>query len=92
MTTEIKRPYNLVEKTSGPWNGKIWRTEDKTESEAIAANEKIQVMQWEPQRTYQVIANRGRGGVLLDNCTIEAAERFCRCLEANHRTVIVRKT
>ena len=40
--------FKLVEKTSGPHYGKIWRTEDMTAEEAARINSQIQVMKWEP--------------------------------------------
>lgn len=44
----MKRLYNLVEKTNGPWFGNVWRSEEMTDEEAFARNSRIYVMQWEP--------------------------------------------
>jgi len=40
--------FNLVEKTAGPWHGKVWRAEEMTAEEAESRNGKIEVMKWEP--------------------------------------------
>jgi len=42
-------PFNLVEKTSGPWEGMVWRTELLTPSEARQRNSKMSgvVFMWE---------------------------------------------
>lgn len=40
--------FALVEKTRGPWLGRVWRCEDMTADEADCRNAKISVMQWEP--------------------------------------------
>ena len=40
--------FNLVEKTSGPWHGKVWRSEEMTVDDAASRNGKIEVMKWEP--------------------------------------------
>lgn len=40
--------FNLVEKTAGPWRGKVWRSEEMTAEEAESRNGKIEVMKWEP--------------------------------------------
>lgn len=40
--------FNLVEKTAGPWHGKVWRAEEMTAEEAASRNGKIEVMKWEP--------------------------------------------
>lgn len=39
--------FRLVEKTSGPWHGKVWRCEEMTQADADAVNARIGVMQWE---------------------------------------------
>lgn len=39
--------FQLVEKTSGPWHGRVWRCEEMTQAEADAVNARIGVMQWE---------------------------------------------
>ena len=39
--------FRLIEKTSGPWLGRVWRCEEMTQPEADARNAKISVMQWE---------------------------------------------
>lgn len=39
--------FKLVEKTSGPWMGRVWRCEEMTQQEADERNEKIAVMKWE---------------------------------------------
>lgn len=39
--------FRLVEKTSGPWHGKVWRCEEMTQATADAVNARITVMQWE---------------------------------------------
>lgn len=41
--------FNLAEKTSGPWNGNIWRSEEMSEREAAERNARISTMQWEPR-------------------------------------------
>ena len=40
--------YKLVEKTLGPWHGRVWRCEEMTAQQAAEINSKIAVMQWEP--------------------------------------------
>lgn len=45
MTTAT---YKLVEKTRGQHYGKVWRTEEMSASDALSANARITVMQWEP--------------------------------------------
>ena len=40
--------FKLVEKTSGPWMGRVWRCEEMTQREADERNAKIGVMKWEP--------------------------------------------
>jgi len=40
--------FKLVEKTRGPWMGRVWRCEEMTQDSADARNAKIEVMQWEP--------------------------------------------
>jgi len=40
--------FNLVEKTAGPWHGKVWRSEEMTVEDAASRNGKIEVMKWEP--------------------------------------------
>jgi hypothetical protein len=40
--------FNLVEKTAGPWHGKVWRSEEMTAEEAAGRNGKIEVVKWEP--------------------------------------------
>lgn len=39
--------FKLVEQTSGPWKGRVWRSEEMTQQEADARNEKIGVVKWE---------------------------------------------
>lgn len=39
--------FRLVEKTAGPWHGKVWRCEEMTQAQADAVNARIAVMQWE---------------------------------------------
>jgi len=39
--------FRLVEKTSGPWMGRVWRCEEMTQQEADKRNAQIAVMQWE---------------------------------------------
>ncbi len=39
--------FNLIEKTAGPWNGKVWRSEEMTQEEADRRNAEMQVIQWE---------------------------------------------
>jgi hypothetical protein len=40
--------FKLVEKTCGPWHGKVWRSEEMTAEDAASRNGKIEVMKWEP--------------------------------------------
>lgn len=40
--------FKLVEKTEGPWLGRVWRTAEMTREEADTINAKIEVMKWEP--------------------------------------------
>lgn len=42
--------FNLVEKTHGPWLGRVWRSEEMTAEEAESRNRQISVMQWEPSQ------------------------------------------
>lgn len=44
---EQKALFQLVEKTAGPWHGKVWRCEEMTQAVADAVNARITVMQWE---------------------------------------------
>lgn len=39
--------FALVEKTAGPWHGKVWRCEEMSADEAVARNRGMTVMQWE---------------------------------------------
>lgn len=39
--------FRLVEKTAGPWHGKVWRCEQMTQEQADAVNARISVMKWE---------------------------------------------
>lgn len=39
--------FRLVEKTAGPWHGKVWRYEEMTQAQADAVNSRITVMKWE---------------------------------------------
>lgn len=50
---EEKVLFQLVEKTAGPWHGKVWRCEEMTQADADAVNARIGVMQWERCETKQ---------------------------------------
>jgi phage tail tape-measure protein len=50
--------FNLVEKTHGPWRGRVWRSEEMSPEEARNRNEKIAVMQWEPQQAFTTISTQ----------------------------------
>lgn len=43
-----KQMFKLVEKAEGPHKGKVWRTDEMTQSQADEINAKIEVMKWEP--------------------------------------------
>jgi hypothetical protein len=61
--------FNLVEKTAGPWHGRVWRSEEMTAEDAASRNGKIEVMKWEPAESPEtkdesirpVLRNQRRG-------------------------------
>lgn len=52
--------FNLVEKTSGPWHGKVWRSEEMEPAEAERRNGQIEVMKWEPAERSDETTNPSR--------------------------------
>ena len=50
--------FNLVEKTHGPWNGRVWRSEEMSPDDARNRNSRMAVMQWEPQHALATVSTQ----------------------------------
>lgn len=77
--------FKLVEKTHGPWMGRVWRCEEMTEQEAQERNLKISVMQWEKSEDEQFAKaprrskrNRSFVASVEEKCAGIASSNFVR--------------
>jgi hypothetical protein len=86
--------FKLVEKTSGPHWGRVWREEEMTQEEVDKLNSGMSVVQWEPCNpidVYEVRVRNGRGRIVFDDCTLEEANHFARSLPKHVAAKVVKK-